>query len=372
MRVLGSVSELLLSVLASDFLHVAAVKTDSDTEDAVALRGNLENLFVEFLLLSIVERLLFSRGKHNLGALTDDSLRSALQQDLVALKTLVTSNNGGHSFALRAEIKSGHGFDAVKQVLAVAVRVLLDILILSGFSIVGAKLLSKNLEGALSWLTHNLESLLFLVENNVRAVVSATNHGEVLERLGRSEPCIAEAVQDLAFRRVRLLLDSEFGDVISFSTHDAEFDRAHFVLGKGTGLVGADNAGAAKGLNGRKSAHNAVVGGHLARSKGQASRDDCGQALRNGSDGKSDGDLKVVDAALESGTVDGVEEFVEVHGPDEEANHEDNLGKKLTKVVDLLRKRGLLFILLGSHHFRVDTTDSSFHASVSDDTESST
>ena len=65
--------------------------------------------------------------------------------------------------------------------------------------------------------------------------------------------------------------------------------------------------------------------------------------------------------------MDGVGELLVVHNPDEEANNEDHFSEELTKVIDLLLKRGLRLILLSGQHLGVDTSDSSFHAGVGND-----
>lgn len=114
---------------------------------------------------------------------------------------------------------------------------------------------------------------------------------------------------------------------------------------------------------------NGVLLGHTAGTEGQASGDDSGQTLRDGSDGESDGDLEVVDGALHPGsTVSGVVEVSDVDCPDSDADEGDNLGQLLTELVELLLERGL--DLLGLAHLGTDAADGGVQAGADDDTAS--
>ena len=63
-------------------------------------------------------------------------------------------------------------------------------------------------------------------------------------------------------------------------------------------------------------------------SKSKAGGDDGGQTLRDGGDSESDGDLEVVDGALDPGaTVGGVVEVTNVDSPDSNTDEGDNLNK---------------------------------------------
>ena len=72
----------------------------------------------------------------------------------------------------------------------------------------------------------------------------------------------------------------------------------HLIGRQRASLVGADDRGAAKGLDGRQAADNGVLLRHAAGAKGEAGRDDSWKTLRDGGNGKGDGDFEVVDGAL--------------------------------------------------------------------------
>ena len=64
-------------------------------------------------------------------------------------------------------------------------------------------------------------------------------------------------------------------------------------------------------------------------SKSKAGGDDGGQTLRDGGDSESDGDLEVVDGALDPGaTVGGVVEVANVDRPHGNADQSDHLAEK--------------------------------------------
>mmetsp|Transcript_33669 Transcript_33669/g.39569 ORF Transcript_33669/g.39569 Transcript_33669/m.39569 type:complete len:572 (-) Transcript_33669:477-2192(-) len=373
--VLLLVGKLIFGVFASHILHVTAVESDGDSEDTVALGSNGQDLIVYLLLAVGTERDLFALARHDLRALLDDSLGSTLQEDLVAGVAGVALDHSGHCLALRTELKGGDFAHTLHEVAGVACGFFLSAGALSrSASVVATNLLGESLHGSLCGLTHALKATFLGVlrvhtVHDVSSVVNGADHGEVLEASRLGELLFTE-LSDFAFRGVRVLFDVVFDDIIVAATNEAESDGAHLVLGESAGLVGADDARATKSLHGGQSAHNAVVGAHFASSKSQASRDDGGETLRDGSDGKSDGDLEVVDAALESGSVDWVEELSVVHGPHEEADDENDLGKELAEVVDLLLERRLLFVLLSSLHFGVNATNGCLHASVGNDADS--
>ena len=84
--------------------------------------------------------------------------------------------------------------------------------------------------------------------------------------------------QELLLRRSELVLDD-----------------GHLVLGKGTGLVGADGLRAAKGLDGRELADNRLALGHFGHAERKHDSHDGNQTLRDGGDGKRDSDHKGIE-----------------------------------------------------------------------------
>ena len=95
--------------MTSDVLHVATIKTDSDSENTVALSSNAEDLFVESLLLFSSERGFLATRCHNLGAFINDALRGTLEEDLVVFASSVALNDSAHALALRAKVEGGDG-----------------------------------------------------------------------------------------------------------------------------------------------------------------------------------------------------------------------------------------------------------------------
>ena len=113
----------------------------------------------------------------------------------------------------------------------------------------------------------------------------------MLEGSGLGELLVTHTIKNLAFRGVGFLLNVEFTELISRSTNDAKFNGTHLVLGQSSRLVRADDASAAKSLNGGKSTDDAVVGRHLASAESQTGCDDGGQTFGDGSnsEGNSEG-----------------------------------------------------------------------------------
>ena len=141
----------------------------------------------------------------------------------------------------------------------------------------------------------------------------------------------------------------------------------HLVGGEGSSLVGADDGGATERLDGRQRPDDGVLLGHAPGTQSQTGGDDSGQTLGNGGDSECDGDLEVVDGALDPGaTVGWVVEVANVDGPDGDADDGDDFGQLLAELVELLLQRGL--DLLGLRHLGTDLTDGGVQAGADDDT----
>ena len=86
---------------------------------------------------------------------------------------------------------------------------------------------------------------------------------------------------------------------------------------------------------------NSVLGGHTTGTQSQTGGDDSGQTLGDGGDGKSNGNLEVVDGALDPGaTVSGVVEVTNVDGPDGNTDKSDNLDKRQSNNKELYIQDG--------------------------------
>lgn len=137
------------------------------------------------------------------------------------------------------------------------------------------------------------------------------------------------------------------------------------VGGQSAGLVRANDAAAAQGLNRRKTSHNSVLGGHLAGSQGKAGSNDNRKTLRNGRNTERDGNLEVVDGTLGPVSMARVGKVGDVDEPDKNANDSDNLGELVSEVIELLLQGGRLRDLCGNA--LVDVADSSVRTSQDND-----
>merc|ERR1711963_139442 len=162
-------------------------------------------------------------------------------------------------------------------------------------------------------------------------------------------------VEDVSDRLVSGSGDFKLLEVVLVSEGEHLADR-HHVGGEGSGLVGADDGGAAKSLHGWQRTDDGVLGGHPPGAEGEAGGDDGGQTLGDSGHSQGNGDLEVVDGALDPGAaMGGVVEVSDVDGPDSNADESDDLGELLTELVKLLLEGGS--DLLGLSHLVPDLTD---------------
>jgi len=66
--------------------------------------------------------------------------------------------------------------------------------------------------------------------------------------------------------------------------------------------------------------------------------------------------------------MNGIEEFEEVHTPNNHADDEDHPSELIAELVDLLLQRSVLLIILSGLNFGVYRSDSGLHSSSSDNT----
>mmetsp|Transcript_14088 Transcript_14088/g.38770 ORF Transcript_14088/g.38770 Transcript_14088/m.38770 type:complete len:974 (+) Transcript_14088:288-3209(+) len=123
-----------------------------------------------------------------------------------------------------------------------------------------------------------------------------------------------------------------------------EGDEGHFVLGEGSGLVGADGGNGSEGLDGWKGADDGVLLGHVADSPGVGDGDDGLESLWDHGDGAHEGDGEGVEEVVLEG------EHGDAEGDDGSDDDED--GQVLGDGVDLLEHGGLL--LFDLRHEGVD------------------
>ena len=124
-------------------------------------------------------------------------------------------------------------------------------------------------------------------------------------------------------------------------------DDGHLVLGKGTGLVGADGLRAAKGLDGRKLADDRLALGHLGHAERKYDGHDGDQALGDGGDGERDGDHKGVEQGSRVGKDVAHAVTDDVDAKDDDADDDNHNGKDAAELGELHLQRRELFLGLG-------------------------
>jgi hypothetical protein len=105
----------------------------------------------------------------------------------------------------------------------------------------------------------------------------------------------------------------------------------HLVLGEGAGLVGADDSGAAEGLDRGEAADQGAAAGHGGDADGEEDGDRGGEALGDRADGDGDGGVEGVD---EVGALGGLE------GEEGGGEAEDDPDEELGEAGDLAGERG--------------------------------
>ena len=155
------------------------------------------------------------------------------------------------------------------------------------------------------------------------------------------------------------------GQELLLGRSELVLDDGHLVLGKGTGLVGADGLRAAKGLDGRELADNRLALGHLGHAERKDDGHDGDQALGNGGDGKRDGDHKGVEQGSRVGEDIAHAVAEDVNAKDHDADDDHHNGKDAAELGELhLQRRELL---LGLGQGAGDLTHLGVHAGADHD-----
>jgi hypothetical protein len=146
------------------------------------------------------------------------------------------------------------------------------------------------------------------------------------------------------------------------------FADGHLVGGQSTGFIGTDDTGATESLDGWERPDDAVFLGHSVGTESEAGGDDGWKTFWDGGDGKSDGDLEVVDCTFDHGaTVHWVVEVSDVDSPNENANDGDHFGQLFAKFVKFLGQWSLFS--LGFNHGFSDFTDFGALTGLGDNTD---
>merc|ERR1711887_387060 len=304
----------------------------------------------------------------DISAAVKDSLRGSLHKHLGSVSDpggLLRCAVAGHALPVSGELKG-------KVLLPLGVQVLLHNLGLFQTSsrlghAIGVNFLSQGDQGSLSSLTNLLKDLLEVVEVNGRVIAHHRDGGHLFQGFKVGTLDLLSVVEDIAYWLVGGSRDLKLLQVSSLISESEHLADGHHVSGEGASLVGADNAGAAKGLNRWKAPHNGVLGSHPPGSESQTGGDDSRKTLRDGGNGESDGNLEVVDGSLDPGsTVGGVVEVANVDCPDGNADKCDHLGKLLCKVIKLLLEGGL--DLLSGDHGLIDLANRGGGSSANNNT----
>ena len=124
-------------------------------------------------------------------------------------------------------------------------------------------------------------------------------------------------------------------------------DDGHLVLGKGTGLVGADGLRAAERLDSRKLADNRLALGHLGHAERKNDGHDGDQALGDGGDGERDGNHKGIEQGSRVGKDVAHAVTDDVDAKDDDADDDNHDGKDAAELGELHLQRRELFLGLG-------------------------
>ena len=232
--------------------------------------------------------------------------------------------------------------------------------------VIGVQFLSQNNQSGLGGFTNLLESILVFVEINGGVVAHDGASGDFLKSQVVTSLDLLAVVEQVADGLVGGSRELELVEFL-LVLEGEHFANGHHVGGQGTGLVGADDGGAAQGLDGGQGSDDSVLLGHPAGAQSQASGDDSGQTFGDSGDSQSDGDLEVVDSSLDPGsTVGGIVEVANVDGPDSDANQGNDFGQLFTEFVQLLLQRSLDFF--GLSHFGTNPANGGVQAGADDDT----
>ena len=185
--------------------------------------------------------------------------------------------------------------------------------------------------------------------------------GVVDERaLGRLAHGLAQLLVPLSIGAQR-----HAGQELLLGRSELVLDDGHLVLGKGTGLVGADGLCAAKGLDSRELADNRLALGHLGHAKRKDDGHDGNKALGDGGDGERDGNHKGVEQGSRVGEDIAHAVAEDVNAKDHDADDDHHNGKDAAELGELhLQRRELL---LGLGQGAGDLTHLGVHAGADHD-----
>lgn len=167
--------------------------------------------------------------------------------------------------------------------------------------------------------------------------------GVVDERaLGRLAHGLAQLLVPLSIGAQR-----HAGQELLLGRSELVLDDGHLVLGKGTGLVGADGLCAAKGLDSRELADNRLALGHLGHAKRKDDGHDGNKALGDGGDGERDGNHKGVEQGSRIGKDVAHAVAEDVNAKDDDADDDHHDGEDAAELGELHLQRRELFLGLG-------------------------
>ena len=172
------------------------------------------------------------------------------------------------------------------------------------------------------------------------------------------EPCLAGVVDERALSRLthglaQLLVplgvgaQRHTGQELLLRRGELVLDDGHLVLGKRAGLVRADGLRAAESLDGRELADNRLALGHFGHAERKHDSHDGNQTLRDGGDGKRDGDHKGIEQGGRVGKNVAHAVADDIDAKDNDADDDNHDGEDAAELGKLHLQRRELFLGLG-------------------------
>lgn len=358
------ISEMLVSRVVSTSVTFkdTALFLVAKSEGSKTFFSHMVDFFQKLLLGVIVKRSNSSVSEQNLRRVLDQIIRGTLDEHNSLAGGLVFGDDG-HALSVTSEFESGNLVEIPADVFTVDFSVTSS----QNSIIVSLELFNQNLKGSFGGETRT--SVLVEVLDELGIVIKTHAFNETSEgSVSVNIPLLD--IGNISFGLIGDTRDIRSEEIGSVVTVEDELLDNHFVGGQSTGLIRANDSGATEGFNTLELSDNSSFLGHTTGSQSQAGGDDSGQTFRDSSDGKSDGDLEVVQAASDETTVDGIAEVSEVDNPDDDANDTDSLGQSFTEFFETLFQ-GSVFVF-GFLEILVDLTNFSVGTSGDDNTDSIT
>lgn len=271
---------------------------------------------------------------------SEDDLISALDNEGVL------ANNDRHALTIAGELVGADLRVLAHVVLADGAEALHRLLLHEGIVVSllwDTDLLSKDLESSLGWLAVPLVLLGISLVHDGGIIAKGGDHSALLGSLvlwhvGN----LGTTRLDEALWAIAVTLNIENAD--STGVDSKECLDSHFVGGKSTGLIRADDRSATKGLDSWELGDDSLLLSHTVDTEGKGGCDDSRKTFWDGSDSERDGDLEERDSTEDPASLASFLELANVSNPGEDADVKNCLGDDLTEGVELLLEWGLGFL----------------------------